>query len=547
MSPDDARPAAAHLTEMSDGDLVLRSRSGDASAYGELWRRHYRSGIVAARSITSSIDADDLVQEAYARIFQAIKRGGGPTGGFRAYLFTSIRNTAAGWGRSHKETAIDELDSVEDPEASAHATDEALDRGLTNQAFRSLPTRWQEVLWYTEIEQMKPAEAAPLLGMSANAVAQLAVRAREGLREAWIQAHLRSVEDGSECQFTIEKLGTYARGNLGVRAKNRVEAHLAECARCAVVASEAKEVSRRLALVLLPIVVGVGGATAYLASLQSGGAAVVALAGMPSSVIPGAVVAGGTGTAAPAGAAASGTSAGASTSFATIGSVAAGIAIAGAVALGFVLANQPHTAPADQAQAAGPAAAAPEALDAAPADAAPAVVAPVVAPPSAPVAPVARRATTPVSSVPVAAAPVATVPVASAPVVSAPVTTAPSAAPPAPSTTPPVTAPPFTTPPTTPPVTPPAVVAPSLIGAQITRGGGNEVTITATIRTAPGATVTAMVRGFVRGTAVAGADGVATIVITPKVSDVVQNASVSFLVPGAATLQIALGDLLGRA
>ena len=59
----------------------------------------------------------------------------------------------------------------------------------------------------TEIEQMKPAEIAPLLGMKATAVAQLSFRAREGLREAWIQAHLQSVEDGSEHQWTIERLG----------------------------------------------------------------------------------------------------------------------------------------------------------------------------------------------------------------------------------------------------------------------------------------------------------------------------------------------------
>jgi hypothetical protein len=96
-------------------------------------------------------------------------------------------------------------------------------------------------------------------------------------------------------------------------------------------------------------------------------------------------------------------------------------------------------------------------------------------------------------------------------------------------------------------VAPPPAVATSLLGVQVTRGSGNAVTITATVRTSPGATVTATARGFVRGTAVAGADGVATIVVTPKVSDVVQNASVSFVVPGGTTLQIAIGDLLSRA
>lgn len=280
-----------HDETIGDADLILRTRSGDTEAFGELWRRHYPSGLSVARSVTSSIDPDDLVQESYTRIYQAIIKGGGPNGSFRAYLFTSIRNTAAGWGRARRETAIDELDTVADPDTTDQAASEALDRSLTAQAFRSLPSRWQEVLWYTEIEQMKPQEVGPLLGMKAGAVSQLAFRAREGLREAWIQAHLRSAEDGSECQWTIEHLGAYSRGNLSTRDHKRLELHLDECARCMIVAAEAKDVSKRLALVLLPLVLGVTGAAGYLATLQGAGTPIVALAAMPSS-IPGAVFAG---------------------------------------------------------------------------------------------------------------------------------------------------------------------------------------------------------------------------------------------------------------
>ncbi|MFK4835554.1 sigma-70 family RNA polymerase sigma factor, partial [Microbacterium sp. ZW T2_14] len=272
----------------ADTDLVVRTRSGDTAAFGELWRRHYRAGMTVARNITSSLDADDLVQEAYTRIYHSIVNGGGPTGSFRAYLFTSIRNTAAAWGRARRETPYDELDGVEDPSAAAHESEAALDRSLTHQAFRSLPTRWQEVLWYSEIERMKPAEIAPLLGMKPTAVAQLTFRAREGLREAWIQAHLRSVADGSECQWTIERLGAYARHNLGRRDHAKLERHLAGCVRCSIVASEAKEVSSRLALVLLPLALGAAGTAGYLASVQGGGAPLVALASMPSAVVQGA-------------------------------------------------------------------------------------------------------------------------------------------------------------------------------------------------------------------------------------------------------------------
>lgn len=326
MDHDDVQGHETDVAGDADADLVLRTRSGDASAFGELWRRHYRAGVTVARNMTSSLDADDLVQEAYTRIYHSIVQGGGPTGSFRAYLFTSIRNTAAAWGRARRETAYEELDGVEDPSGVEHESEAALDRGLTHQAFRSLPTRWQEVLWYSEIERMKPAEIAPLLGMKPTAVAQLTFRAREGLREAWIQAHLRSVLDGSDCQWTIEHLGAYSRLNLGRRDHAKLERHLTGCVRCSIVASEAKEVSSRLALVLLPIALGAVGTAGYLALVQGGGASLVALASMPSSVVHGSVAI------APGGVVGAGASAGAGAGAGAGAAVtSAGVGSAGAV------------------------------------------------------------------------------------------------------------------------------------------------------------------------------------------------------------------------
>lgn len=326
-----------HDGPTADADLVLRTRSGDTAAFGELWRRHYPSGMSVARSITSSIDPDDLVQESYTRIYQAIIKGGGPNGSFRAYLFTSIRNTAAAWGRSRRESAIDELDTVADPGTTEQAANEALDRSLTAEAFRSLPSRWQEVLWYTEIEQMKPQEVAPLLGMKAGAVSQLAFRAREGLREAWIQAHLRSAEPGSECQWTIEHLGAYSRGNLSTRDHKRLEMHLDECARCMTVAAEAKDVSTRLALVLLPLVLGVAGASGYLAMLQGGGTPLVALAAMPSGIVDGGIAATGIAGASGGGVGGGGSSGGGGSTGALVGAGSAALVVAGMVAAATIL------------------------------------------------------------------------------------------------------------------------------------------------------------------------------------------------------------------
>ena len=262
---------------------------GDRDAFGELWRRHYRSGVDgrSLRDIRASTPTTSCKRRTPASTSRS-SSGGGPTGSFRAYLFTSIRNTAAAWGRARRETAIDELDAVEDPATSEQATDDALDRSLTHRAFRSLPTRWQEVLWYSEIEQMKPAEIAPLLGMKATAVAQLTFRAREGLREAWIQAHLRSVADGSDCQWTD-------RAPRRLRARQPRHAATARRSRPTSPSARGARSSRarprrsrsRLALVLLPLTVGVAGTAGYLASIQGGGVPSSALAAMPSAVTAG--------------------------------------------------------------------------------------------------------------------------------------------------------------------------------------------------------------------------------------------------------------------
>lgn len=331
----------------ADAALIERTRQGDRSAYAELWERHSASARTVARSY-SSLDPDDLVAESFTKIYSKILAGGGPTGAFRPYLFTTIRNTAAGWGRARHETTLDTLESFEDPASSESATLEALDRGATAQAFRSLPTRWQEVLWYSEVENMTPQQIAPLLGMSANSAAALAYRAREGLRQAWIRVHLRNPANAPECQWTIDRLGSYTRGKLRVRETTRLETHLDECARCTIVAAEARDVGSRLALVLLPLTAGIGGATAYSAWLSQGApVADLALgaAGMPavvtglhsagSSGAAGASTgasgtAGGAGAGSGAAGTAAGTTAGASTAGGLVGAVGGAGVIIGA-------------------------------------------------------------------------------------------------------------------------------------------------------------------------------------------------------------------------
>ncbi len=271
----------------SDAELLESARSGDTDAFAELWRRHYRSAARVARQFTSSIDADDLVSEAYARIFQRVLAGGGPTGAFRPYLYTTIRNLASSWGAASRDVQVDAIEDFEDERIPDDPAAWALDRTLTAKAFRSLPERWQTVLWYTEVEGMDPHEVAPLMGLTANGVAALSYRAREGLRTAWLQAHISGAGTSTDCRWTMSRLGDRARDGLTVRETKRVEEHLMECTRCAVISEEVEEVGSHLAMVLVPLLLGGVAGGALLASLAHSSAAMAAeiIPALPASVV----------------------------------------------------------------------------------------------------------------------------------------------------------------------------------------------------------------------------------------------------------------------
>ncbi len=112
-------------------------------------------------------------------------------------------------------------------------------------AFDLLPERWQAVLWHTEVEGRSPAEVAPLLGLTPNGVTALAYRAREGLRQAYLQVHLQDVTD-DRCRAVVDRLG--ARSGLSKRERLQIEAHLDGCTRCRTMADELADVNAGLCL-----------------------------------------------------------------------------------------------------------------------------------------------------------------------------------------------------------------------------------------------------------------------------------------------------------
>ncbi|QBE48886.1 sigma-70 family RNA polymerase sigma factor [Leucobacter triazinivorans] len=247
----------------SDRELLEASRDGDSSAFSELWRRHHRPALVAAQNFTTRFPAEDVVAEAYLKIFELVARGKGPTGAFRPYLYRVVRSVAVDWSRSPESSSAPLHEHLTATEAGPWE-DEDFDRNAAAQAFLSLNSRWQEVLWYTEVEGLRPREVAKLVGTNARNVSALASRAREELRSAWVEQHVdRELADGA-CRSTLTHLQRYQRGKLTAARHRDVEAHLAHCDTCTRAAAEYAILNRHLALALATIFLGGVGAASLL-------------------------------------------------------------------------------------------------------------------------------------------------------------------------------------------------------------------------------------------------------------------------------------------
>ncbi|WP_406501284.1 sigma-70 family RNA polymerase sigma factor [Streptomyces sp. NBC_01590] len=302
---------------LSDADLIRQMRDGDDLAYEELFRRH--SGAVRRYARSCCRDAhtaDDLTAEVFARTLQAVRRGKGPEEAVRAYLMTAVRHVGAAWTKTAKrEHLVDDFAvfAAQASQTSQVSDADTLDLGadvlamheaeqsMAMQAFRSLPERWQAVLWHTTVEEESPSEIAPLFGLTPNATAVLASRAREGLKQAYLQAHVsQSLTAGGDCARYADRLGAYARGGLRMRAERGLRGHLEECSKCRLAAGELAHVNAGIPALLPVAVIGwfAAGYSLKAAGIVAGGAAGAAGAGAAAAATGGSSTGGAAGGAA---------------------------------------------------------------------------------------------------------------------------------------------------------------------------------------------------------------------------------------------------------
>ncbi|MFZ5845792.1 MAG: sigma-70 family RNA polymerase sigma factor [Actinomycetota bacterium] len=262
----------------SDAELISAVRGGDVAAYGELFSRHVQAARRLGRQLVRGTDVDDLVSDAFAKTLQVLQNGGGPDVAFRAYLLTSVRRLHVDRIRASKRVQpSDDMTEFDDGIPFQDTAVASFENGAAAKAFASLPERWQLVLWHLEVEGQKPADIAPLLGMSPNSVSALAYRAREGLRQAFLTMHLADSAT-EQCRWTNEHLGAFVRSGLSKRDTTKVQSHLDECRRCTAMYLELNEVNSNLAGIIAPLLLGAA-AAGYVSSAGAGATGIAAVFG----------------------------------------------------------------------------------------------------------------------------------------------------------------------------------------------------------------------------------------------------------------------------
>ena len=169
----------------SDEALVRAAKSGDASAFGELYER-YRDPIYRyclSRTGTAH-EAEDLTSDVFVKALQSIDRYQERGLPFVAFLYRIARNAAIDRSRTLKQPlSVDEL--VTEPASRQNVEADAalaVDRSILLAALTKLKTEHRDVIVMRFIEGYSALEVATALGKTEGAVRTLQHRALERLR-----------------------------------------------------------------------------------------------------------------------------------------------------------------------------------------------------------------------------------------------------------------------------------------------------------------------------------------------------------------------------
>jgi RNA polymerase sigma-70 factor (ECF subfamily) len=180
------RPGAAE-----DLALVEACAQGVPEAFKELLSRHRRSALTLAfQMLGDAEDAEDVAQEAFVRVFQAIPQFRRQAS-FSTWLYRIVTNLCL--GRRRRRRPVMELETMAEPASEENPARQVTEGLLARQVLDELPAPLRAALVLREQEGLSYAEIATALGVPVGTVRSRLSKARMAFRNRW-----KELAEGSE-------------------------------------------------------------------------------------------------------------------------------------------------------------------------------------------------------------------------------------------------------------------------------------------------------------------------------------------------------------
>ena len=170
--------------QQEDSQLMRALARGETEALGELVRRYQGDALVLARrTLTQTDGAEDVVQEAYLRVYRSAGRYR-PTAKFSTWLFRIVVNLCYDRLRSLRRQGPS-LDEQMIPPVWADASEVLYADDVARRvrdAIAALPPRQRTALTLHRYEGLTHAQISEATGWSVSAIESLLVRAYQMLR-----------------------------------------------------------------------------------------------------------------------------------------------------------------------------------------------------------------------------------------------------------------------------------------------------------------------------------------------------------------------------
>lgn len=175
---------SGRMDQASDEELIERTAGGDEAAFRSLVGRHTQRSLRLAQRMTGNAsDAEEVVQEAFLRLWSKADTWQRGRGKFTTWFFRIVVNLCLDRRRRPGFLPLETAGDPPDPRpgATAKIYEDEVGRAVAG-ALAELPERQRAAVVLSYYEEMSNQEAATALSVSVSALEALLVRARRTLK-----------------------------------------------------------------------------------------------------------------------------------------------------------------------------------------------------------------------------------------------------------------------------------------------------------------------------------------------------------------------------